>query len=286
MKKFKIFCVGLLCVATIALFGGCTIGVGTNFRDLSHVIKETYPTVVSIEATTEGGRTSSGSGVIIYATDEFSLVATNAHVIGEWNKSTKTFVKSKNFRIINWSYELYYGEYGNTESKYIVDSLGESNIIYANINEDLAIIKYTPRMSSGARGKSSTLRWEEDRALRVGEPVAALGNSVGRYQRASQGIVSQIFREFSGTDTDGVTKKFDWGFMHDATAIQGNSGGPVIDAEGYVIGLTTLVVTMCEPECTSKNHVCYHPALGFSIAISSRHIYSVLDANRSAWGIA
>lgn len=291
MKIMKRICVLALCAVTALLFVGC--GTGPNTQDLSNMIEASYPKVVSIESfkTVNGRRVpvTAGTGVIVYstpsnATQQYSLVATNAHVVGYYEDSTTKRFDS--FDIIHWSSEMYYGNVNpysaDAMAQYTVANVkSSSSVLYFNMTEDLAILKFTPRASF--RGKSVSLRGD-DKPLRGGEPVAALGYSFGEFYRASVGIVTQVFPEYR-TDAEGG-KNFKHAFMHDAITINGNSGGPVFDVEGNLIGLTTMVVIMCTSDCDYEYlvspHTCDVAALGFSLAISACHIIDVMNRPQHA----
>ena len=289
MKNFKKVFLCALCAVTVVLFAGCSgVGSGANAADLSGMIAREYNKVVSIVVNLTGNRRVSGSGIIIYHETDFCLIATNAHVVGYMDGSNN-YIKyggiGSPIQIQHWSDELREGEIDYTYSplygyaypdmfNYTSPALSSSDIIYADPHEDLAIIKYgKSKYATNFSGDiAATLRIEP---LRVGEPVAALGFSLGVYYRASVGVVSQIFNPFS-YDDDGIKKTFEHGFLHDATAISGNSGGPVFDANGKVIGLTTMVGIV---KTLDGSHDLL--AMGFSIAISSRHIWDVVNTHKN-----
>ena len=70
-------------------------------------------------------------------------------------------------------------------------------------------------------------------AVRVGEPVVAIGNPLQLQFTLTSGIVSAIHRDLS---PQAGTNIFD-GIQTDAAINPGNSGGPLIDASGDVIGI-------------------------------------------------
>jgi putative serine protease PepD len=277
MKIIRNACVLFVCAVAVIVFAGCgKVGNGTNYANLSSMIEARYPTVVSIESydtrkPAGPERWSVGSGVIIHATDDFSIVATNAHVVGD-NKGPYD-----SFFFINWSKELYEGKLDVTKSAdmapYISKRVYGTDMLHWDLEQDIAIIKITKDNFSKnfPVGQASSLR-SLSSPLRVGEPIAALGFSLGRYYRTSVGVVSQVFTEIVANDEDGNKKVLKHGFMHDATALQGNSGGPVFDADGKVVGLSTLIV----PTKAFNNNT-QIPAAGFSVALSSRVLWEVLD---------
>ena len=85
MKTFRKLGVLMLAVVSLIWFAGCSeVGSGSNYQNLSYVIEANLSKVVSVESYNGSGEwKSAGSGVIIYATPAFSLVATNAHVVSD-----------------------------------------------------------------------------------------------------------------------------------------------------------------------------------------------------------
>lgn len=75
---------------------------------------------------------------------------------------------------------------------------------------------------------------DSDKA-RVGDWVLALGNPLGQGFSASTGIVSARNRELSGTYDDYI--------QTDAAINRGNSGGPLFDMDGKVIGVNTAILS-------------------------------------------
>lgn len=74
----------------------------------------------------------------------------------------------------------------------------------------------------------------------VGQTVYTIGNTLGKYPHTvSQGIVSEISRTVTAYgEGDAVVDLFDM-IQTDAPISQGNSGGPLIDTNGKVVGLNT-----------------------------------------------
>ena len=78
----------------------------------------------------------------------------------------------------------------------------------------------------------TALKWANSDALQIGDPVLTIGNQLGLGMSASAGIVSALNRDLQDSP-------FDSYIQTDATINHGNSGGPLIDRNGDVIGITT-----------------------------------------------
>jgi serine protease Do len=76
------------------------------------------------------------------------------------------------------------------------------------------------------------LKWANSDTLQIGDPVLTIGNQLGLGMSASAGIVSALNRDLQDSP-------FDSYIQTDATINHGNSGGPLIDRNGDVLGITT-----------------------------------------------
>lgn len=74
--------------------------------------------------------------------------------------------------------------------------------------------------------------------LTVGTTVIAIGNSLGRYSNsATKGIVSGLYRTVAASGVNGETEDLKNVIQTDAEINLGNSGGPLIDLNGTVVGI-------------------------------------------------
>ncbi|MBZ0111523.1 MAG: trypsin-like peptidase domain-containing protein, partial [Thermoanaerobaculia bacterium] len=89
-----------------------------------------------------------------------------------------------------------------------------------------------------------------DASIEVGDTVFAMGNPLALSSSMTRGIVSnraRVFTDFTGSEIPDMTLEEDqlsglltrW-IQHDALILPGNSGGPLIDAEGRVLGINEL----------------------------------------------
>ena len=144
----------------------------------------------------------SGTGTMV---SEKGYFITNAHVVTELAKNHKT--------ILNFSEEVY-GQSGEHNYRFVAD------LIYANPAVDLALLKTEPNK------ELVPVTFATQDAF-PGEAVYAIGNSKGEGLCIVEGIVSDVHRRIGAIDA----------IMISAPVTHGNSGGPVFDAEGKLIGI-------------------------------------------------
>jgi len=143
---------------------------------------------------------SMGSGFII---DKSGLIVTNNHVI---DGSKKIKVKLSDGRSF------------------------DAKLIGTDAATDVALIKVVPDRPL------PTVEFGNDRQLRVGDWVVAVGNPFGLSNTVTAGIVSSIGRDLGGSEqpyTDFI--------QIDAPINRGNSGGPTFDLRGQVVGMNSMI---------------------------------------------
>jgi serine protease Do len=95
---------------------------------------------------------------------------------------------------------------------------------------DLALVKVdAPRPLPVAR-------WADSDKVRVGQPVFAIGNALGAGLSVSAGIVSALNRDVNESPYDDLIQT-------DASINHGNSGGPLFNRNGEVIGVNTAILS-------------------------------------------
>jgi putative serine protease PepD len=99
-------------------------------------------------------------------------------------------------------------------------------------SDDLALIKIVPKR------KQSFLRLGDSDHLQVGQKVLAIGNPFGLEGTLTTGVVSSIARAIESEDN----QKLEGMIQTDAAINGGNSGGPLLDSSGSVIGINTAIV--------------------------------------------
>ena len=110
----------------------------------------------------------------------------------------------------------------------------EAKLIGEEANSDLALIQVDP---SGLGLKP--LKLGDSSGLAVGDQVYAIGNPYGLEETFTRGIVSALSREIQAPD--GAT--IDGAVQTDAALNPGNSGGPLIDSAGEVVGVNSQIAS-------------------------------------------
>lgn len=182
--------------------------------DISSVASKVGPSVVTI-MTTQTTQTvfgsqmaqGVGSGIII---SKDGYILTNKHVVSGSQKAT------------------------------VVTSDGE---VYDNVPvigtdplNDLAFLKLSgvANLRPAALGDSSSVR--------IGQKVVAIGNPLGQYQNSvTSGIISGTGRPVTAQGEDNTVESLTDLLQTDAAINAGNSGGPLVNLSGQVIGINTAV---------------------------------------------
>ena len=155
---------------------------------------------------TEVAQKGSGTGFLISAD---GLILTNKHVVSVGDE------KTAEYKIVL-----------NTGKRYYAQLIGKDPI------NDLAVLKiFDKNLPYAQLGDSDKLQ--------IGSTVIAIGNTLGRYQNsATKGIVSGLGRSIEASDQSGdTTEILDNVIQTDAEINLGNSGGPLIDLDGNIIGI-------------------------------------------------
>ena len=109
-----------------------------------------------------------------------------------------------------------------------------ARIVGTDPNADVALLKIDPR------GLSLTpLELGSMDGLAVGDPVAAIGSPFGEERSLSVGVISALDRNIASLTDFGIGDAI----QTDAAINRGNSGGPLLDAHGRVIGINAQIRT-------------------------------------------
>lgn len=236
-KIAKILSVGMLCLSLTACSDNSDVSTETQVKPLNEILisSRTYsdtveladnvtPAIVGITSADTSGE-SVGSGVCI-ASDGYIL--TNAHVL-----------LNPNYIRIHLS---------NGES-------GSASLIWEDESQDIAVVKTQLTLPY--------LSLADIDDIHVGEDVLAVGTplTLSLKHTFTKGIVSALNRtlKVSGFSGESLMQNL---IQHDASLNPGNSGGPLLNNRGEVVGINTLKISGGE-------------GIGFAIPVKS--IASVLN---------
>ncbi|WP_051639746.1 S1C family serine protease [Cellulomonas sp. URHE0023] len=189
-------------------------GSTSDSPDWEAVSKAVQASVVAIQVTIGGGGGGAeGSGVIV---DDAGHIVTNNHVVGDADKDSIE-VTLNDGRIF------------------------KATVVGTDPTTDLAVIKLTdpPKDLKPAEfGDSSKVV--------VGQAVMAVGNPLGLASTVTTGIVSAVDRPVSTSGENGGDATVTNAIQVDAAVNPGNSGGPLFDAAGRVIGINSSIATLSQ----------------------------------------
>ena len=153
-----------------------------------------------------------GTGFVV---DKEGYILTNAHVVDENGQEASgvTVVFNK----------------GGSETQRV-----KGELIGVDVGSDVAVIKVDPNAVT-----LNPLPLGDSSKVTVGEPVVAIGNPLGYDFSITSGIVSATGRSLQAPNGQTIPN----GIQTDAAINQGNSGGPLIDGNGRVIGINEQIAS-------------------------------------------
>lgn len=222
---FAVLAISLQSYSQVSTPRGVERTVASLSRSFEQTVDQVSPSVVQILArgyTPEEppgsgllrGQRSSGSGVIV---DSEGYIVTNAHVVGI----------ARRVQVL-----VPLADTDRASAKSIMKPAGRmllAQVVGADRETDVAVLKIEGK---GLRA----LRFGDSEALRHGQIVFAFGSPFGLDNSVTMGIVSSPARQIRPDHPMIYVQT-------DAAINQGNSGGPLVDAEGAMIGLNTFIVS-------------------------------------------
>ena len=179
-------------------------------RAVVNVVDKVGPAVVSINIgwrVRERGMEKGGAGSGVVITPDGYLL-TNSHVV---HNATRFEIVLNN----NHTYE--------------------GTLIGEDPSTDLAVVKiHASDLAFAALGDSTLLR--------PGQLVIAMGNPLGFQSTVSTGVVSALGRYWRGPDGRMIENII----QHTAPLNPGNSGGPLVDSQGRVVGINMAIIAMAQ----------------------------------------
>lgn len=194
---------------------------------VEQVAESVLPAVVSIEVASLAGG-AEGSGSIISSDGK---VLTNHHVVSEAADG-----KAKISVTLN----------DGTKHP--------ATFIASDVNTDIAVIQI-----EGVKDLP-TIQFGDSDNLAVGQSVVAVGSPLGLSATVTTGIVSALNRPVRAAQGGGESSLMD-GIQTDAAINPGNSGGPLVDMNGHLIGMNSVIASLSQGASGEAGSI----GLGFAI---------------------
>jgi len=158
------------------------------------------------------GQTGSGSGFFVKVDDEHAWIVTNHHVI----ESYKKYPLHLKINIL----------VANRPWTYVAELVGSDRM------SDLAVLKIKKKdMETGWKA----LEWADKDSYLEGERVLTIGHGLNLQWTVTTGIISALDRiQF---------QPLQFMIQHDAVINQGNSGGPLVNYSGKLVGVNSLILS-------------------------------------------
>ncbi len=187
------------------------VETAANGFDAARVYREALPGVVTIRSIFAAGA-AEGSGFVLNTEGE---IVTNAHVVTDEASGRRV------------------------PAKEVFVEFPDRNVVPAEIVgfdpfADVALLKVSP---DGLDLRP--LKLGDDRDIRVGEPVAAIGSPFGEQSSLSVGVVSAANRSVKSL----TEFQIEGAIQTDASINPGNSGGPLLDGGARVLGINQQIET-------------------------------------------
>jgi putative serine protease PepD len=196
----------------------------TNDSTAKDVYNSSKDAVAYITAQTGQG-TATGSGFVVSSDGK---IITNEHVV---EGASSVTVKL--------------GTGGQTQS---------ATVLAADASKDLALLKV------GDGSNLHALSFGDSSGLQIGDNVYAIGNPYGLDHTLTSGIVSALDRDLQAPDGTPIKGAI----QTDAALNPGNSGGPLLNAEGKVVGVNSQIATGGSSQGVEGGNV----GIGFAIPSS------------------
>lgn len=230
--------VGLASLVTVHAVQGVPLSLAVLQERQNAAIAKVRFSVVHIKAYNQNGAgpQNIGAGVIVTCN---CYVVTNSHVVSGFDTIDVGMLRAGGAQTLR------------------------ADVIADDPKQDLALLKIRKR----GECLQAPLALEDD--LAIGEKVFAIGSPFGFSRTVTHGVVSKRRRNVS---VDGVS--YDDMIQVDAGINQGNSGGPIVNLNGEVIGITSAIFSRTG---TSNG-------IGFGIPISRVRAFMQKQADRTAFG--
>ena len=210
---------------------------------IKDIAKKVLPTVVSISVTAPTG-SGTGSGSVIQSDSAKSYIVTNNHVIDDAVAGGKITVEFQD----------------GTEL--------DATIKGRDIAYDLAVLQIS-------KGNLPTIEIGDSSKVVIGDLSVAIGSPLGLSGTVTSGIVSALNRPVIAGSTDRAS--YIDAIQTDAAVNPGNSGGPLVDGLGKIIGVNSAIAS------TGSSSTTGNIGLGFAIPINQamRVVNEIIETGKS-----
>jgi S1-C subfamily serine protease len=219
---------GLVAVGAVALLGGGLDGSTTT------VVTETAAPTRTQAAPSAVGAMSvneiyerAASGVVQINSQSGNVSGADQQALGSGFVVDKNGHIVTNYHVVQGANQIRVG-FSNRDTV-------EARLVGSDPSTDIAVL----RVNVDANALTPLPLGDSDR-VRVGDPVVAIGNPFGLDRTATAGIISALQRLITSPDP---RFSIDHVIQTDAPINRGNSGGPLLDSHGEVIGVNTQIET-------------------------------------------
>ena len=210
---------------------------------IKDIAKKILPTVVSISVTGATG-SGTGSGSIIQSDSAKSYIVTNNHVIDDAVAGGKITVEFQ-------------------DGSEVTATIKGRDIAY-----DLAVLQIS-------NGNLPTIEIGDSSKVVIGDLSVAIGSPLGLSGTVTSGIVSALNRPVIAGSSDRAS--YIDAIQTDAAVNPGNSGGPLVDGQGKIIGVNSAIAS------TGTASTSGNIGLGFAIPINQamRVVKEIIETGKS-----
>ena len=212
---------------------------------IKDIAKKVLPTVVSISVNSTSG-SGTGSGSIIQSDATKSYIVTNNHVIDGAVSGGKVTVEFQDGTELN------------------------ATIKGRDIAYDLAVLEIS-------KGNLPTISTGDSSKVLIGDLSVAIGSPLGLSGTVTSGIISALNRPVLAGSTNQAS--YIDALQTDAAVNPGNSGGPLVNGQGEMIGVNSAIASLGASSAVTTGNI----GLGFAIPINQamRVVNEIIKSGKS-----